>query len=208
MKVSPPSATQLCPICPLFHLIASTVDDGTAVISCVQWRKSDDSDQGIFIPTLGQLVSVFGKISEFREERQLTVSSICPETDPNIEPLFWMEVIKLKREVYSKPFALPPGVTDTPTVSLQELVQSELKKYLDSKFASKSFTLGELEGDESLVEGCLRALQEQRADYDRAEVLKRIKSSISTLPSSGLVVLTGSRQGKEQLYKVCTAILS
>ena len=199
---------QPCSICHLLYPIASTVDDGTAVISCVQWRKSDDSDQGIFVPTLGQLVSVFGKISEFREERQLTVSSICPETDPNTEPLFWMEVIKLKREVYSKPFVLPPGVTDKPTVSLQEVVQSELKKHLESKFAGKSFTLRELEGDESLVEGCLRSLQEQRADYGRADVHKQIKSSISALPSSGHVVLTGDRQGREQLYKVCIALLS
>ena len=49
------------------------MDDGSGVVPCCQWRKTEDSDQGLVIPPLGQLVSVFGRVSEFRDERQIKV---------------------------------------------------------------------------------------------------------------------------------------
>ena len=49
------------------------VDDGSGVISCCQWRKVTDSDQGLVIPSLGQLVSIYGRLSEFRGNRQIKV---------------------------------------------------------------------------------------------------------------------------------------
>ena len=67
------------------------VDDGSGVIPCCQWRKEEDSEEGLVIPQLGQLVSVYGRVSEYREERQVKVNAICIEEDPNIEPLHWLE---------------------------------------------------------------------------------------------------------------------
>ena len=52
----------------------STVDDGTATMSCCQWRL--DSGEGCEKFELGQLVVVQGKIATFRGERQLNVDSI------------------------------------------------------------------------------------------------------------------------------------
>ena len=52
------------------------VDDGSGVLSCCQWRRSEDADEGIHIPALGDLVSVLGRVEEFREERQLRVFAI------------------------------------------------------------------------------------------------------------------------------------
>lgn len=31
------------------------------------------------------------------------------ETDPNVEPMHWLEVVQLKRTVYSRAFVLSPG---------------------------------------------------------------------------------------------------
>ena len=60
---------------PFYVLIA--VDDGTATISCCQWKSTSiASDKEGEKHELGQLVVVQGKISTFREERELTVDHI------------------------------------------------------------------------------------------------------------------------------------
>ena len=52
------------------------VDDGSGVLSCTQWRRSEDSSEGLYVPSIGQLVSVFGRVEEYRAEKQLKVSAI------------------------------------------------------------------------------------------------------------------------------------
>lgn len=52
------------------------VDDGSGVLSCCQWRRSEDSEEGLYLPSIGQLVSVFGRVEEFRGEKQLRVLAI------------------------------------------------------------------------------------------------------------------------------------
>lgn len=53
------------------------VDDGSATIACCCWHSSDPSEDRRESYDLGQLVTVQGKISVFREQRQLTVDQIC-----------------------------------------------------------------------------------------------------------------------------------
>ena len=60
----------------IFLFVILSVDDGTGVITCCQWRVVEDSGCGLTVPVLGQLVSVFGRVSEFREEKQIKVSAI------------------------------------------------------------------------------------------------------------------------------------
>ncbi len=167
----------------------------------------DDSDQGLCVASQGQLVSVFGKVSEFRNMKQLTVTGICPESDPNVEPLFWLEVIKLRKEVYSKPFQLPPGINTRLTsaaLCLQQLIYSELKKWILTEYPSKSFSLGELEANTSFIEICMKSLQDQNRTHCRAEVVTVIKASITKLRDDGVVVSTGTTGGtkREMMYKV------
>lgn len=65
--------------CWLFLLLI--VDDGSGTIACCRWHQSDRSvDNGKELYNLGQLVTVQGKISVFREQRQLTVDLICIHT--------------------------------------------------------------------------------------------------------------------------------
>ena len=58
------------------------VDDGSGVLSCVQWRRTKDSSEGLYVASLGQLVSVLGQAEEFREERQLRVTAISESCVP------------------------------------------------------------------------------------------------------------------------------
>ncbi len=188
------------------YIYISPVDDGTGVINCTQWRRTDDSNEGLCVASRGQLVSVFGKVSEFREEKQITVTSICPETDPNVEPLFWLETIKLKKEVYSKPFQLPPGIDSSATsvsVSLQEVVYPELKKWVHSKYSDKSFTLRVLENDVSLTDVCVKVLDDQNKPHSRPDVEESIRAALRKLQPDGVIVsTTSSSRGTELLYKV------
>lgn len=55
------------------------VDDGSGTISCCKWH-SQDLSTGQESYDLGQLVTVQGKISVFREQRQLTIDLICIQT--------------------------------------------------------------------------------------------------------------------------------
>lgn len=55
------------------------VDDGSGTISCCKWH-SQDLNTGQESYDLGQLVTVQGKISVFREQRQLTIDLICIQT--------------------------------------------------------------------------------------------------------------------------------
>ena len=53
------------------------VDDGSGTIPCCCWHSSDPNEDRTQSYNLGQLVTVHGKISVFREQRQLTVDQIC-----------------------------------------------------------------------------------------------------------------------------------
>ena len=118
----------LGPVCPLklkslkgapqyaleltFMCLFAPVDDGSGVLNCAQWRRSKDSADGLYVPDIGQLVSVFGQVEEYREEKQLRVAAVVPEADPNAEPCHWLEVEHARRTVYSQTFTLPDGVTE------------------------------------------------------------------------------------------------
>lgn len=62
--------------CQYFLHCARSVDDGSGVLSCTQWRRLEDSSDGLYIPSIGELVSMFGRVEEFRGEKQLRVSAI------------------------------------------------------------------------------------------------------------------------------------
>ncbi|KAK3752060.1 hypothetical protein QZH41_009162, partial [Actinostola sp. cb2023] len=83
-------------------LVIYKVDDGTGIIACCCWRNTIKDSF-----TLGQSVTVQGKITEYRNQRQLTVNSISVEENLNAESLFWLDVVNLTRTFYSIPFVLP-----------------------------------------------------------------------------------------------------
>ncbi|EDO46763.1 predicted protein [Nematostella vectensis] len=95
------------------------VDDGSGSIDCCQWQK-DDPDEDRITLELGELICVQGKITAFREKRQITVDFIYPLEDKNSEVLFWLDVLHLRKTVYSKPFN-PSGELNSSEASLPTL---------------------------------------------------------------------------------------
>ncbi|XP_032219601.2 CST complex subunit STN1 isoform X2 [Nematostella vectensis] len=101
------------------RLITYGVDDGSGSIDCCQWQK-DDPDEDRITLELGELICVQGKITAFREKRQITVDFIYPLEDKNSEVLFWLDVLHLRKTVYSKPFN-PSGELNSSEGSLPTL---------------------------------------------------------------------------------------
>ncbi|XP_068681412.1 CST complex subunit STN1-like [Montipora foliosa] len=82
------------------------VDDGSGTLQCCRWHQPDGSmDNEREVLNLGQLVTVQGKISVYREQQQLTVDLIHAESDPNTETLLWLEAVNLGNTVYSETFS-------------------------------------------------------------------------------------------------------
>jgi OB-fold nucleic acid binding domain. len=52
------------------------VDDGTGVIGCCVWLNTNEFDERVFEYKHGDLVSVSGKLTIFREEREIVVDRI------------------------------------------------------------------------------------------------------------------------------------
>lgn len=162
------------------------------------------------MPKLGQLISVFGKVSEFREERQLTILSICPEEDPNAESLFWLEVTHLKKHVYIKPFVLPDGVEGDPknlvqsTLDLRKALMAEIKSCLKRLFLGKTFSLAQLNSDEGFLQACLESIGSVYPNIAKQDVSQQLSSIIKELPTNGLVILSGGgrRFSRDAVYKV------
>ena len=177
----------------VIYLYKFTVDDGTAVVSCTQWRVEKDSDQGIVIPELGQLVSVWGKISEFRREKQLTVTTMVQQKDPNAEPLHWLEVVHLKKTVYSRPFTLPDGIlkseeifTGESELSARHALQCTMTSFLIDQCSDKHFILKDLAVDSDLLKACRE--RRELADWTEEELKTQINSLAQGLPAMGIVI--------------------
>ena len=82
------------------HRLLFALDDGSAVVNCLAWRNDPPAGRERELP-LGSLLRVKGRMSTFREQRQLVAFEILPERDPLAEPLRWLELERLWRGVYS-----------------------------------------------------------------------------------------------------------
>lgn len=189
----------------MFIIFNDAVDDGSGVLGCTQWRVEEDSDRDLFVPALGQLVSVWGRVCEYRAQKELTVSSIVVCEDPNAEPMHWLEVTHLKRTVYSRPFSPPPGVL-LGEVTLEQVVEYTVAEHLRKSYSKRHFSLRELAGDAALVELC-----EAHAptSSSREQVLAELTSCVTALPQRGVVFpAVGIGKQREARYEVCRTLKS
>ncbi|ERN07485.1 hypothetical protein AMTRI_Chr12g275470 [Amborella trichopoda] len=94
-----------------FHL-----DDGSALLPCILWLNHlylspspSPRDELLFTMAveqaeevaLGKLMTVRGRITEYRGVKQITVSNLRVEENPNAEILHWLQCIKLGKESYN-----------------------------------------------------------------------------------------------------------
>lgn len=190
-------------VCRICIIIMYVVDDGTGVISCTQWRQEADSDKGLVLPELGQLVSIWGKVSEYKAEKQLTVTTIVEHADPNAEPLHWLEVVHLKRTVYSRPFSLPPGFVSGSHVgvSLEDSTKEAVLRFLNDSYSGRHFTLAQLSASPDLLSYCM---ERAGGNVSTDEVNTVISSVVQKLPEIGVLIpaLGVGRQRDIMLYEV------
>ncbi|XP_065833196.1 CST complex subunit STN1-like isoform X2 [Oscarella lobularis] len=128
------------------------LDDGTGICSCCYWLRGDEEeeDNDTVKLKLGQLVTVRGKITVYRGQRQLTAAAVCiltcslylsllreincfvpylvlsgVERDVHAECRRWVELIHLKATVYKKPFMPPKEALEGKHGKLDSLRQSD-----------------------------------------------------------------------------------
>lgn len=187
------------------------VDDGSGTIACCRWNQSDQSmDSGRELLKLGQLVTVQGKISVFREQRQLTVDLIYSESDPNVEVLFWLEAINLGNTVYNK--ELIPSLKDFQPGSDDMSNEAQLRKAIIQHMRENNmvaFQFRTLCLDPDILQLATDAVRQVRKTYTHQaqckkmdgpyEAKKVIRHAIKDLERDGLVYL---KDTTTDLYEV------
>ena len=84
------------------HLLLE-LEDGTASLSCIYWLPKDSPlEEGEEILCLGELVHIFGKVGHYCNQVQVTILDFVKIVDPNRLTLWHLEVMHLKRSVYTK----------------------------------------------------------------------------------------------------------
>ncbi|KAI8583493.1 hypothetical protein K450DRAFT_221466 [Umbelopsis ramanniana AG] len=88
-------------------MIIYTVDDGFGTIPCCNWAVRTYAEPEF---ELGQSVRVLGRISDYKNQRQINIHEIYRMVDYNMEILHWLQTIRLRESVYSKPFDIPKDI--------------------------------------------------------------------------------------------------
>jgi hypothetical protein len=98
------------------------VDDGTGFLSCIHWSDLSCS--------LGDIVTISGKVIEFEGKKEIQAHSIVVETDSMVEMLHWLKTIHLNKsykisELPSVEFGLDtkPVVVKDPNVELNQFLK-------------------------------------------------------------------------------------
>jgi hypothetical protein len=76
------------------------IDDGSGLLTCTQWHSSADGPAAF---ALGDTVTYQGRLSTFRGQRELTIASSSRVDSVTAELLWWLDVCRLTRDVYSRP---------------------------------------------------------------------------------------------------------
>mmetsp|Transcript_46666 Transcript_46666/g.77775 ORF Transcript_46666/g.77775 Transcript_46666/m.77775 type:complete len:319 (+) Transcript_46666:238-1194(+) len=145
------------------------VDDGTGIIPCVLWMSETDDPEApqcastAFEAQIGDLASFLGRPSRWKEQFQLVLQHFWIEKDPHAEILWWLNTMRLHKDVYSVPFQIPQGYSIEPErlpddevpasldlaeedrVVTEEMFVDAIKQHIDSSNRA-SFEYAELKG--------------------------------------------------------------
>ncbi|CAO3691850.1 unnamed protein product [Umbelopsis ramanniana] len=88
-------------------MIIYTVDDGFGTIPCCNWAVRTYAEPEF---ELGQSVRILGRISVYKNQKQINIHEIYKMDDFNMEVLHWLQTIRLRESVYSKPFDIPDDI--------------------------------------------------------------------------------------------------
>ncbi|XP_065920485.1 CST complex subunit STN1-like [Dysidea avara] len=186
------------------NFIGYGVDDSSGVIQCYQWC---DEEQHSLEFSLGQLVMVIGRITVFRDERQIQVDTMIQQSDPNSEVLHWLEVRQLKNTLYAQPFVIPfnllpsssgeqPSTKANPTEVTCDVLLDHFKQSV------VSFTLPEVLTDEKLLQVLSDTLKDKLGDsYERGVIPfdQLVRLSVAHLVEQGQMIANHHVSSSDQL---------
>ena len=187
------------------------VDDGSAVLACVLWLNEDDADVKLDSLQLGQLVSVRGKITVFRDERQLTVTSWHVETDAHAQCMHWLTVMKLHREEYSichQHVDFKPPVNHRNAPKKTSTFCDKLHAFLLSDAKFKRFEFNSLLEEPNLVSQAVDVLEiaQPLSEEEQHRLRRFVASSMRQLTCKGVVAVTDIVSDTYELISVETHI--
>ncbi|KAJ3340807.1 hypothetical protein HDU93_006295 [Gonapodya sp. JEL0774] len=83
--------------------VVYSLDDGTGVLPAMQWNPRN-TPLSIDVQTvpLGVTLRVQGRVSEYLDRKQITISVARAERDPSMQMLWWLQTADMKRRVYSR----------------------------------------------------------------------------------------------------------
>lgn len=184
--------------------IEYAVDDGSGVLSCIHWQDHLDIN-------LGDLVTIKGKLQDFRNKRQLNVSQILVERDVNMELLRSLIAIS-NHDIYnntssdSKPqfqqgnkriLKLEGNSFDQVYTNSGYVTESDLNLFILAWIKDKfsidgSFTYSQILEDSKIVNYGLNVLKCQfnEDSPDHSRLSRLLKKSILDLANQGLIYLS------------------
>eukprot|EP00742_Colponemidia_sp_Colp-10_P007115 GILJ01007643.1.p1 GENE.GILJ01007643.1~~GILJ01007643.1.p1 ORF type:complete len:326 (+),score=50.86 GILJ01007643.1:45-1022(+) len=163
------------------------IDDGTGLIPCMCWLEADAAQSATepAILELGALVNVRGKLSTYRQERQIVVSTIRVEEDPNMESWWWLETIQLRQEVYLAPVskfvstfeqAAAPSNKQT-KVDYESSFQAQLLRVIDAMEVT-AFPYSHIRQHSELVASAVELVRKHSTVDRSSEVEESLVSSL------------------------------
>ncbi|KAI8896133.1 hypothetical protein BC833DRAFT_117329 [Globomyces pollinis-pini] len=175
------------------------LDDGTGIIDCVLWYT--DQMKVLQNPCdikLGDLVSLNGRLSYFRDLKQVVINSYAVESDPNLELLHWAQAMHLKRFIIQHPFEVDPSVKTQLTTLPEFKPQLEKSPYLPEEVEMikiikshvehiQSFEFGKLGADQELCNAIKTHLDKPKMTPQ--ELLLLIRKYVRILVKEGFIYL-------------------
>jgi hypothetical protein len=173
------------------YFTSYSIDDGTGSVECIRWYNKDP------VPRirLGQLVSVYGKLVDYRGARQIRVYQIFAEGNPNTEVLHMAAILRLKSTVYKTPFSMPvdlvryqEGEDKKQNRNPKEVIVEILKKWLQ-RTTPDCFSMEFLCKEQSLMEEVRTALS------GSGKLMEMIKTSLQQLLKDDALVVNHLENG-------------
>ncbi|OAD69763.1 hypothetical protein PHYBLDRAFT_148953 [Phycomyces blakesleeanus NRRL 1555(-)] len=174
-----------------------TVDDSTGLLDCHYWKLMDSEPLAF---NLSQTVRLRGKLSDYREKRQLIIDD--KELVENMEEsVHWVEALHLDK-YYRKSYMLPSLPESSDIQSEEDPFESALLAYW-RKHPDDVYSFAEVCQDPDLVELAHKLLSEVSGwGVTEHDLVELFSSTTKALARAGYLAPAGSSESN--LYRLMT----
>ncbi|KAJ3117886.1 hypothetical protein HDU96_005019 [Phlyctochytrium bullatum] len=157
------------------------VDDGTGVVSCIYWFSPTERERSIrSVYKLGTLVSILGRITVYRDARQVQIFHSNDERDPNTETLWRLQCVLNYKNAYSVKSIIPERLGD---IALKEAARRELEEKDLFAPVSERFTVQEIRKRAGDLRETLEKIKAEVTNDDFYELLCLHIMAYANLPT-------------------------